>query len=418
MIKFLLGNARWLFAGFLLTLGSSFGQTFFISLSNTSLREEFGLSHGTLGLIYALATTSSAGIMLEFGRIVDRVTTRTAAMIVIAGLTAACLLMAGVQGAVMLFAAFLMLRLFGQGMMGHVAITATGRWFEARRGRAISIVTLGYAAGIALMPAVGVIVITLAGFRQAWLVSAGVLVVVLAPLLYLLLSKERAPQNPGLETDGTVAEKRNWRRRELLATPTAWLLVVCIICPAGMITALFFHQLHLTEVKNWAPGLFAATLSGFAAMQVIAGLVTGGLIDRFNARRLLALYQLPMAAGLILLWPVGSLWVVMPAMVLIGMSAGADTAIAGALWPELFGTRFLGEVRAMVFAAIVLSSAVSPLVTGYLIDLGVSFPFQLACMGGLSALASLTLFLMRGRLNAIADDTYSTGKVSSGSMPS
>ena len=80
MTRFLIGNFRWLLAGFLMTMGSAFGQTYFVSLSNSALIERFGFSHGSLGLVYALATTSSALILLEFGKIVDRVRARTAAM--------------------------------------------------------------------------------------------------------------------------------------------------------------------------------------------------------------------------------------------------------------------------------------------------------------------------------------------------
>lgn len=426
MIDFLRRNVRWLLAGFLMTMGSAFGQTYFVSLSNSALIERFGLSHGSLGLVYALATTSSALILLEFGKIVDRVSARMAAMITVAGLSLACLVMAGVQGPVMLFAAYLLLRLFGQGMMGHVAMTATGRWFVARRGMAASIVSLGHAAGIALVPAAAVALIAVTGDRQAWLVSAGLLALGLAPLLFWLLSKDRVPEGlarpPGAplpaapaaaDTPPPAPDKHSWRRRDVLREPAFWMLITCAVSPAAMMTALFFHQLHLTEVKGWAPGLFAATFSAFAIARVVASLVAGNLIDRFSARALMAVYQLPMAAGLVLLWPVDAVWVVLPAMLLIGLTAGTDSALAGTLMPELFGLQYLGEVRALTFAAIVLASAVSPLVSGYLIDLGVAFPAQLAGMGGLSVLASAALLALRGRLDAIANDTYSTAPISS-----
>ena len=47
-LHFLRENARWLGGGFLLTLFSSFGQTFFIGLSGNDLRATFHLSAGGL----------------------------------------------------------------------------------------------------------------------------------------------------------------------------------------------------------------------------------------------------------------------------------------------------------------------------------------------------------------------------------
>ena len=73
------------------------------------------------------------------------------------------------------------------------------------------------------------------------------------------------------------------------------------------------------------------------------------------------------------------------------------------------------EVRALTFAAIVLASALSPLVTGYLIDAGIAFPVQLAGMAAISVSASIILLALRGRLNAIAMDVYSR---TPGSSPS
>lgn len=51
---FLKANAPWLGAGALMTLASSFGQTFFIAIFAGEIRAEFGLGHGAWGAIYTL----------------------------------------------------------------------------------------------------------------------------------------------------------------------------------------------------------------------------------------------------------------------------------------------------------------------------------------------------------------------------
>ncbi|UUP19628.1 hypothetical protein [Nitratireductor thuwali] len=65
---------------------------------------------------------------------------------------------------------------------------------------------------------------------------------------------------------------------------------------------------------------------------------------------------------------------------LLGVSSGFSNTLMGALWPEVYGTRFLGAVRAMTVAVMVFASAMGPGLTGYLIDLGVSFPLQVLVM--------------------------------------
>ena len=57
---FLRDNARWIAGGLCFTFFSSFGQTFFISLSAGHIREEYGLSNGGWGTLYMVATLASA----------------------------------------------------------------------------------------------------------------------------------------------------------------------------------------------------------------------------------------------------------------------------------------------------------------------------------------------------------------------
>ncbi|MFD0391361.1 hypothetical protein ACFQ4K_31570 [Tistrella bauzanensis] len=61
-------------------------------------------------------------------------------------------------------------------------------------------------------------------------------------------------------------------------------------------------------------------------------------------------------------------------MMLYGISDGASLALFGSLWPEIYGTRFLGAIRAAVVALMVFASALGPGIGGALIDLGVAFP--------------------------------------------
>jgi MFS family permease len=63
-------------------------------------------------------------------------------------------------------------------------------------------------------------------------------------------------------------------------------------------------------------------------------------------------------------------------MGLMGLTQGAAVALLGALWPDLYGTRHLGGIKALGSSAMVLSSALGPGITGLLIDWGLAFPDQ------------------------------------------
>ncbi|MEM8645821.1 MAG: MFS transporter, partial [Pseudomonadota bacterium] len=114
-----------------MTLASCFGQTFFIALFSGELRATFDLSHGQLGGIYTGATLASAVVLIWLGKTADWMHIPVLSAIVIGVFAAACLLMASATSLVLLAVALFLLRLLGQGMLTHIAMTAMGRWFSA-----------------------------------------------------------------------------------------------------------------------------------------------------------------------------------------------------------------------------------------------------------------------------------------------
>jgi MFS family permease len=127
MFAFLRENFRWIAGGFLLTYFSSFGQTFFVSASIAEWQAAFDLSHGEFGRLYMFATLASALCLPFLGRLVDVVPEHRSILLVVPVLAAATLLAAYAPSVTVLAVAIFLLRLFGQGMMTHIALTATGR---------------------------------------------------------------------------------------------------------------------------------------------------------------------------------------------------------------------------------------------------------------------------------------------------
>ena len=54
--------------GFIFTFFSSFGQSYFLGLFNTSIREALSISHGQFGSIYASATLLSSFLLIWVGK--------------------------------------------------------------------------------------------------------------------------------------------------------------------------------------------------------------------------------------------------------------------------------------------------------------------------------------------------------------
>jgi len=394
LISFLRANAPWLLAGFLLTFASSFGQTFFIAVFAGEIRAAFDLSHGRWGGIYALATTASAVAMLWAGSLTDRFRVRYIGLAVLLGLALSAALMARITDTWMLVLVIFLLRLFGQGLMGHAAMVAMARWFVASRGRAVSVAGLGVALGEALLPVTFVALLGHHDWRILWLAAAMVLVA-LAPVLWALLRHERTPQSFVAESGSTGMGGRMWTRTQVLRHPLFWLMVPALMGPAAWNTAFFFHQVHLAEAKGWGHVALVALFPLFTATSVGTMLLAGWLVDRFGSRLLAPFYLLPLAGGYLVFALAQGVSVGAVGMVLMGFSVGMHVTMMATLWPEVYGTQHLGAIRATTAAVMVLGTALGPGITGWFIDFGVSFPQQgyaiALYFAGASVLAALAM---------------------------
>lgn len=70
--------------------------------------------------------------------------------------------------------------------------------------------------------------------------------------------------------------------------------------------------------------------------------------------------------------------------------------MSGAWWPDVYGTRSLGGIRAMASSAMVFATAVGPGATGLLIDLGAGLDLQMIGMAAI-AVGKSVLFAVAAR---------------------
>lgn len=394
--QFLIENRRWLAGGFLLTFFSSFGQTFFIALSSGGIRDEHGLTHGEFGALYMAATIASALTLPVLGKVVDYVPVGRVVAVNVPLLALAAVAMAFSHSLVFLFVVLYALRLLGQGMMTHNALTAIGRWYSAQRGRAMSMTVIGHQFGEAILPIVFVSIVVWAGWRNTWLISAAFLVLVGLPVIYALMRVERTPRS----TDGPEKRtaSRHWTRGEVLRDPMFWVACIGVLAPGFIGTTIFFHQVYLVDLRGWSMPFFASLFVLMSTMTVIFSLVCGALIDRFTAVKILPFFLLPISVACLILGFGEAQWTAIAFMAFLGVSYGFSGTLMGAVWPEMYGTKHLGSIRSIIVALLVFATSMGPGLTGFLIDAGVSYSSQIVTMGVYCWIASGALAIVSRRV--------------------
>src|SRR5690606_13756536 len=191
-----------------------------IALFAGHLKADLAITDGQFGSLYTAGTLASATLLMWAGKLADRFTVRWLGVGAMAGLALSALAMASVASAGMLAFVLFGLRFFGQGMLSHVAMTAMARWFNRKRGRAVSIAALGFPASEAAMPLIAVAVMGLVGWRLTWVAAAAALLLLAVPVLIALLKRERTPtarpaaQENGVPDPVPAPARRDWTRGE------------------------------------------------------------------------------------------------------------------------------------------------------------------------------------------------------------
>ena len=390
-----------------MTFGSSYGQTFFVAIFNAEIRSDYGLTHGEIGFYYSIATLLSAVTFVWAGSLVDTLSTKRFSAIVIAGLAGAGVIMSVTETVLFLLVGFFGLRLAGQGLMTHIALTATAKAFRERRGTALSLISLGFPIGQATLPIAGVLLIEMIGWRSTWgFLSAALLVVLLPAILVLLRQSPKRSQRLGTpsKAGSTAPEQssqnaapqdpvRHWTRAEVLKDVSFYLLQPALLAMPVIGTGIIWNITLIADAKSWNLELIAASLSGLALAQAIMTLIAGPLIDRFRALVLLPISLLPMIACLLVLTYASAAYWVFPMMALLGMSFGLVLPVSVAMWAELYGTQYLGAIRSLTQALAVFGTALSPVLMGLLTDWGLHIETT-ALLLSVYAVISVALALM------------------------
>lgn len=364
---FLARNWRLLGFGLAMCFLSGAGQTFFISLFGGEVRSTFGLSHGEFGSLYSIATIASAGVLMWAGGLIDRVPLARYATVVLAGLAGACLVLYSAPGLAVLGVAIFGLRFFGQGLASHAAITAMARYFDAARGRAVAVASLGHTLGEAVLPPVIVAALAFGPWRNGWL-GAALVLVACVPLVRWLLRGATVADRPASADARPAPVDRT--RGEVLRDRGLWLRLPALMAPSFIYTGLIFHQIHIASEKGWTLSALASAYTLYAAIAVATSIGAGILVDRVGATRLVPVFLAPLALACAALASLDGTAGVFAFMGLLGVSTGITLIMLGALWAELYGTRHLGAIKAFAQAVMVFSTGLAPGAMGLLMDAG------------------------------------------------
>ena len=386
--------------GFIFTFFSSFGQSFFLGLFNSSIRDALSITHGQFGSIYASATLLSSFILVWVGKKIDDFNILKFSSYVIALLAISCFLFSKISSIIFLFFSIFLMRLSGQGLMSHTATTTISRYFDRSRGRALSTTWLGLSLAEFILPLLIVFLLTIIQWRNIWLFIS-ILVIIVLPLVSFLLVRNINLESRESSTykDKKIKEIKQWKRNEVLKDYRFYIICLNMLAMPWIATGTFVYQSFITSSKSWGPYVIAQSFMVYSILSVVTLFFSGFLIDKFSSRKLLIYMNIPLFFSVLVLYYFNSPVSSFVFLGLIGVSNGLSNVLGSSTWAEIYGVKHIGSIKALTTALMVFSTAFGTALFGILIDKNFSIE-QIAMISGLYILISIILlFFIKNKLN-------------------
>ncbi|MEV6998696.1 MFS transporter [Streptomyces sp. NPDC093982] len=339
------------------------------------LHDEFGWSRGTIGAavsinlaLYGLTAPFAAALMDRFG--IRRVVAVALTMIAIgSGLTV------WMTAAWQLLLCWGLLVGLGTGSMALAfAATVTNRWFTERRGLVTGILTAASASGQLIFLPVLALMVDAGDWRPA-AVTVALAALAVVPFVWLLLRDH--PADVGVKPYGAKEfvpkppPARGAARRAVTVLFSAartgpfWLLAgTFAICGASTNGLIQTHFVPAAHDHGMPVPAAASLLAVIGVFDVVGTIASGWLTDRFESRRLLAVYYALRGISLLFL-PMLLASTVHPSMLFFIVFYGLDWVATVPPTVALCREHY-GEDSAIVFGWVLASHQVGAALVAFL----------------------------------------------------
>lgn len=381
------------------------------------LEEEFGWSKATLAGAFSFTQFIGGSIGPVQGVALDRFGPRPTMRAGIVCFGLGFLAFSQVNSILGYYGAFILLAL-GFRLGGFFPLSwALVNWFERRRARALSTMSLGVAVGGLIVPVVALSLENL-GFRTTAAISGVIIVVIGLPLVQFIRSR---PEDYGEVVDGIVDDEpeerprfesalvRDFTLREALRTPAFWLVSLGHGAALLVVGAVSVHVIsHLKEDLGYSVGDAALVVTLMTGTQVVGMLLAGVIGDRYDKRVICAICMIMHMTGLLLVTFALNVWMVIAFAMLHGAAWGIRGPLMQAIRADYFGRSSFGAIMGISATIIMIGQVSGPLVAGVLADLTGNYELGFTLLAVLAGMGS-SFFIFAKRPPLPETDTDDRG---------
>ena len=394
-------NKKIIIFGFIFTFFSSFGQSFFLGLFNSPIRNELGITHGQFGNIYAMATIISSVLLIWVGKKIDEYQIFYYSFFVIILLFLSSLFFSFINSIFLLAIGIFLMRFSGQGLMSHTSTTTISRFFEKSRGKALSTIWFGLSSAEFILPVFVTYFFVIYSWRTVWQGIAVIIILFLPIVIFntirsVKLESREKDQNPKINL-----KIKSWRRIEVIKDFRFYIVSLNMLAMPWVATGVFVYQSFITESKMWSIYTIPKAFMVYSITSIITLFFSGFLVDKFTSRKLIPLMNIPLLFAMLVLFYYEQEISAFIFLGLIGVSNGLANVLGSSTWAEIYGVKYIGSIKALTTALMVFSTAFGTALFGALIDRGYDIE-NIALIAGIYIIVSLVLLVsIRSKLEPV-----------------
>jgi len=379
--------------------GLCIGAMFTYGVFFKNFQEDFGWSRAMISGASSLAFLMMGGVGMLSGVLNDRIGPRI--ILTVSGICVGLgyLLLSQLTAPWQLYLFYGVL--VGIGFSTHDVITLStiARWFDKRRGTMTGLVKVGTGAGQLLFPLLATIVISMVGWRNAYLLIGSMSLVI---LMLLAQPMKRDPQRMGLCPDGDrdtgsacniSIQKGSFSMRMAMHTRQFWFICIVEFAVFFCLFTTIVHIIPHARDLGLQAQTAAAVLSTIGGVSMLGRLVMGWANDHIGGKRSLVVCLILLNASLILLLVAGNMGMLFGFAILYGFAHGGLFTVISPTVAELFGTGSHGALFGLIWFCGTLGGSIGPWLTGYLFDTTGSYQmaFLILIAFGLMGLALISV---------------------------
>ncbi len=359
-------------------VGTLPGRTQGLGLITEPLIRDLGVSRIAYAQINLIATLVGALFAFGVGSLIDRRGSRIVLTAVALALGIVVLVMSQVTAATALLVFVTLTRGLGQTALSIVSLAMVGKWFRRRLTWAMGTYALAMSVGFMIaFPIIGAVVLS-SGWRVAWAAIGVALIVVLAPISWLLVRS--TPESIGEEMDGDrlddrpiATATRDWTLAEALASPAFWIFALASSLYGLVASGVGLFNESILAERGFTPDVYHNALAITAITGLGGNFVAGAWAERGSVRSVLVVAMMVLGAALAALPHVTTNAHVVMQAVAMGVAGGFVMVVFFSFWGRAYGHAHLGRIQGAAQVMTVLASAVGPVLLAWCVEVTGSY---------------------------------------------